>query len=201
MPTEELGPRQRAAATKRVRTQRTILAAALRLFDEHGYHGVTLNDVAIEAGVGAATISNHFPTKRSLVIVAYASVLLPIVGKAETALLNETGADTAVTSFVRELATAVAQYPALVVALLPVACDIQSARTTLENDAIIAVDFDQLVNLLGRLLGNYWKRDASLSRFASNTAEFCLLGLLSRIAKYPEQSGGVSADIMLAHLL
>lgn len=58
--------RQRAAATKRQRTQKAILGAALTLFDEKGWAGTTLEEIAQRAGIGVATLYNHYSTKASL---------------------------------------------------------------------------------------------------------------------------------------
>lgn len=196
----ELGPRQRAAATKRRRTIGRITDAAHYLFDAHGWQAVTYEDVAKEANVSTGTVLNHFATKQALALGAYASVLLPIVDRAETALVNETGAD-AVTGFILEVAAAAAMSPALAVALLPAGRDIKPTKATVESDEIIIVDFDQLADLLGRLLEESWKGTTSPAESASDVAEFFLLGLLSRIMKHPEQSGAASANLTLDHLL
>ena len=53
---------------RRADTQRLIQAHAVRLFDERGYDGATVNDVAEAAGVSAMTVYRHFPTKEDLVL-------------------------------------------------------------------------------------------------------------------------------------
>src|SRR3954449_9111236 len=47
-------------------TKADILAAARRLFFEHGYDGVTLRAVASDAGVDVALISYYFGSKKGL---------------------------------------------------------------------------------------------------------------------------------------
>lgn len=42
------------------------MAAALKLFAERGYNGVSLSDLAAEAGVGKPTLLYHYPDKDSL---------------------------------------------------------------------------------------------------------------------------------------
>ncbi|MEJ2889604.1 TetR/AcrR family transcriptional regulator [Actinomycetospora aeridis] len=48
---------------KKQRTRDTIVAAAARLFDEHGYDAVTVAEVAEAAEVGPRTLYRHFADK------------------------------------------------------------------------------------------------------------------------------------------
>ncbi len=48
-----------------------ILAAALELFVERGFHGTSVPDVAKAAGVGAGTIYRYFESKEALVNTLY----------------------------------------------------------------------------------------------------------------------------------
>ncbi|MFK3978909.1 TetR/AcrR family transcriptional regulator [Micromonospora sp. NPDC050397] len=54
---------------RRAETQRGIQAQAVRLFVEHGYQSVTVNQVAEAAGVSPMTLYRHFATKEDLVLV------------------------------------------------------------------------------------------------------------------------------------
>lgn len=44
----------------------SILAAAVELFAEYGYHAAPLRDIARIAGIQAASIYHHYPNKQSL---------------------------------------------------------------------------------------------------------------------------------------
>ncbi|MET9222828.1 TetR/AcrR family transcriptional regulator [Streptomyces sp. NPDC003300] len=200
MSTEELTSQQRAAATKRRRSISRITTAALVLFDAHGWYGVVGGDIARDSGVSTATIDSYFPTKQAVVLGAYASRLLPIVDTAETALAQGSAADE-MTYFILKLADVLSIGPALAVALLPAGRDIRSTKATVESGEIVIVDFDQLADLLGRLLVAHWRADDARLSSASDVAEFLLLGLLSRIVKHPEQSGYSSAKLLIDHLL
>src|SRR5512133_109831 len=56
-------PRRRMAAADR---RQAILAAALELFSEHGYHETSLEAVAERAAISKALIYEHFGSKREL---------------------------------------------------------------------------------------------------------------------------------------
>lgn len=45
-----------------------ILAAAVQLFAEYGYHAAPLRDIARIAGIQAASIYHHYPSKQSLLV-------------------------------------------------------------------------------------------------------------------------------------
>ena len=46
----------------------SILAAAVQLFAEYGYHAAPLRDIARVAGIQAASIYHHYPNKQSLLV-------------------------------------------------------------------------------------------------------------------------------------
>jgi len=46
----------------------SILAAAVQLFAEYGYHAAPLRDIAHIAGIQAASIYHHYPNKQSLLV-------------------------------------------------------------------------------------------------------------------------------------
>ena len=45
-----------------------ILAAAVRLFAEYGYHAATMREIARIAGIQAASIYYHYPSKQALLV-------------------------------------------------------------------------------------------------------------------------------------
>jgi AcrR family transcriptional regulator len=52
---------------KKLEAWRTIRAAALRLFDEHGYEQVSVEQIAAAANVSRATFFNYFASKEAVV--------------------------------------------------------------------------------------------------------------------------------------
>lgn len=78
-----------------------ILAAAERLFCRHGYEGVSVNQVAREAGVSKANVFHHFGSKEDL--------YLEVVRNARSALTREILAITQTPVGVERLLTQVAE--------------------------------------------------------------------------------------------
>lgn len=58
-------PRRRLSAAER---RARILTAAMELFAERGYEGTTIGEIAVRAGITAAVIYDHFPSKAALQI-------------------------------------------------------------------------------------------------------------------------------------
>jgi len=73
------GPRQRAAETKRKRTYEQIVTATVDLYAEEGEGDYTREQIADAAGVGVATLHNHFSSKYGVLRAAYERVLAPVV--------------------------------------------------------------------------------------------------------------------------
>ncbi|WP_327402361.1 TetR family transcriptional regulator [Streptomyces sp. NBC_01288] len=200
MSTDESGSRKRAAATKRERTNRVILAAARTLFDQYGYHGVKRDDVAKLARVGTATIFSHYPTKQALAIAAYAPSVLRLMADMEKRLPIMTSPEPYFTTFIWNLAVCLAQQPAMAVALLPLSRD---SRSHSEGDeATHVLSFRDLAEFIGKLLMRCTDAHAQDSAtLVNDIADFALSGLLTWIVQHPERPGKDAADLMLAHLL
>ncbi len=57
--------RERAAATKKRRSDAAIREAARGLFEEHGFDEVTVEEIVIAAGVGPAAVYQTIPATRA----------------------------------------------------------------------------------------------------------------------------------------
>ncbi|MCX4699015.1 TetR family transcriptional regulator [Streptomyces sp. NBC_01373] len=76
---EEMGPRQRAAETKRRRTRELIVASTLDLYGQQQEGDYTRDEIAAAAGVGVATIHSNFGSKYEVLRATHERLLSPIV--------------------------------------------------------------------------------------------------------------------------
>src|SRR5579875_1340343 len=74
--------RARSAATRRGRSQAKIIHAARALFEARGYDDTTIDAIAARAGVGPATIYEHYGTKDALTAAVFAGELGDLDGPA-----------------------------------------------------------------------------------------------------------------------
>lgn len=183
MSTEELTPQQRAAVTKRNRTNLWIRDAARTLFDEHGYHGVTRDDIVAASGMGLTTISKHFPTKRALAVAGYAPEVLALMASTEAEFASRTKSETVLEDFIRGLAAHLVAHPAMAYALLPLSRDVR----TQDDEPNLVVSVRDLASLLTRMLGCGYTED---------DADFALCGLLTWIVQHPGRPSEDAAALL-----
>lgn len=74
MATAGLGPAARSTG-RRQQTRDLVLNAALDLFNEHGYLGVRVEDIAKQAGVSRATFYQHFAEREHVLSELFARLL------------------------------------------------------------------------------------------------------------------------------
>jgi AcrR family transcriptional regulator len=81
-------PTRRPASTDTgLRSRReTIMAEALRLFHQHGYHAVTMEDIAAASGTRASSLYRHFPGKGELLAAVYYRAADRVAAATATAL-------------------------------------------------------------------------------------------------------------------
>lgn len=58
----------RQAGVKGEETAARVRAAAISLFARHGYAAVSMREIAMDVGVGAGALYNHFATKQDLLV-------------------------------------------------------------------------------------------------------------------------------------
>ena len=66
-----------------------ILAAAVQLFAEYGYHAAPLRDLARLAGIQAASIYHHYPNKQSLLVEIMETSMLRLNSQLEHILQRD----------------------------------------------------------------------------------------------------------------
>jgi AcrR family transcriptional regulator len=75
-------------------TKAAILVAAVRVMARHGYHGTSVRDIAVEAGVSAGSLYHHFGSKHDLLFTILDRGVDLLVRRTEDALF-ESGDDPA----------------------------------------------------------------------------------------------------------
>lgn len=86
--------RARASARKRMRgpeRRAQLLEVARKVFGSHGFHTVTMDTVAREAGVTKPILYDHFPSKRELYLALLEADLELLRTRLDTALQAPTG--------------------------------------------------------------------------------------------------------------
>lgn len=66
----------------------SILAAAVQLFAEYGYHAAPLRDIARIAGIQAASIYHHYPSKQALLVEIMETYMQRLTANLERILLT-----------------------------------------------------------------------------------------------------------------
>lgn len=63
-------PQRRTQADRSATTRRQLLDATIEALTEHGYAGMSTNDVVRRAGMSRGALVHHFPTKAQLAVAA-----------------------------------------------------------------------------------------------------------------------------------
>ncbi len=66
----------------------SILVAAVQLFAEYGYHAAPLRDIARIAGIQAASIYHHYPSKQALLVEIMETYMQRLIANLERILLT-----------------------------------------------------------------------------------------------------------------
>lgn len=62
------------------------LAAALDAFFEHGYHGTTIRDIALRAGLSVPGVYHHYPSKQTLLVALIDAVMDELLARSGQAV-------------------------------------------------------------------------------------------------------------------
>ena len=81
-----------SAARPRRNRSADMLDAAARLFEERGYHGTSIRDIAAATGVTPGAIYSHHPSKAALLLAVYAEGVRRIAAGVEEAVASASGA-------------------------------------------------------------------------------------------------------------
>jgi AcrR family transcriptional regulator len=83
-------PHRAADATAGARTappgEAGILRAAIAVMAEHGYHGTSVRDIALRAGVSPAALYHHFASKQQVLVTIMERGIEALLARTEAAL-------------------------------------------------------------------------------------------------------------------
>ena len=92
-------------------TRMRVLDAAARLFVDHGYAGVSMDQVRQAAGVSNGSLYHHFPTKPELADTLYVDTLRDFHAALLAPIAHDASAEAGVKSLVRALVDWVVKHP------------------------------------------------------------------------------------------
>lgn len=173
--------RQRAAATKRERTRKALMSAAIKLVEHHGTD-IRMEQVAQEAGVSVATAYNYFRTIHHLLAELTDALLTDVLLMAWS---PKEPPWEGIEIFVRELSTIAHLYPGII-------------SSYLSNLNIGFLQLGTLIELINRGMRN---GDFNPDLDASAVASYHVLAMLTQVALRPEEPPDRTADFMLSQLL
>jgi len=81
------------------RTKNLVLTAGIRLFAEHGYHGVSVDDIVAAAGCNTRMLYHYFGDKEGL----YVAVLKEVYARMEKVEMRPLAADASTADIIREM--------------------------------------------------------------------------------------------------
>lgn len=93
-------PRTRSRATRQERGKQDILGAAAHLLASHGYHGMSMRDLARETGMSLANLYNYFASKEDLVFALQTRAFETLIVTAEQALEDLTAPEARLYAFI-----------------------------------------------------------------------------------------------------
>jgi AcrR family transcriptional regulator len=169
-------PRTRLAAPER---REQLLTVAGALFAEHGYHRLSMEQLADAAGVSKPVLYQHFPSKRDLYLALVRDALAQMEGQVRDALDGTTdnrarvdGAIGAYFDFIEDPAFRL----------------IMTAELT---DAVVRDEVDGAMRRVAAAIGALIAEDAGLSRDAAQFLAAAVRGLATEGARSWTERPGI----------
>lgn len=196
-------PRARSAHTKKLRTRHALLEAGRPRFAELGWDGTRMEDVARDAGVGAATAYSHF-TKQTLIGHIYAPLLQPLLE--HTAADIELGLDPGVClrRHVHDLSRTARRHRNLTIALITAVQEhtlgigSEPRPGDLDDVRVIVPVPKPMIDLIryGQRAGHF-----ADSPRAAEVGSYHTNALMLRVVTRPTESAPATARMVLSQLL
>jgi AcrR family transcriptional regulator len=94
-------PRKGTRAARQAQGQQDILGAAAHLLASHGYHGMSMRDLARDTGMSLANLYNYFGSKEDLVFALQTRAFEALIATAEQALASVLSPEARLYAFIR----------------------------------------------------------------------------------------------------
>ena len=105
-------PRRSVARTRAASTPRSdIIAAAATAMARHGYHGMSMRDLARATGKAPASFYSHFASKEAVLLAIQEGAFLELLASADAALGGAGGPKARLYAFILNHVTYVAEHP------------------------------------------------------------------------------------------
>jgi AcrR family transcriptional regulator len=197
---------KRRASTRGGRTPRTeILEAAARVIATHGYHGMSMRDLARATGRSAAGFYNHFRSKEELLFALQADAFETLVRTARDSLEKVSGASARLYAFLFHHVRYVAEHPDVMRVLIHEAAALPPARRR-EVRTLKERYFRLGRELLGAVIAEGCKRPGARGGGSRDSAEleratYCLFGMLNWVYGWydPQRHGSPSEVARTIH--
>jgi AcrR family transcriptional regulator len=167
-----------------------ILQAAAKLFAARPFHGVRLEDIAAEAGVGKGTLYVYFDSKEDLYIRLIRDGFARVVGRVREGLAAARGSRDQLSVIATELVEFAFSYPDLYRVM-------RSGMLT-PDDAELQRSRQELAELVSSVLRDGTAAGALHDPFPELTTQF-ILSFVRGAALYPPR--GMTKEALREHLL
>jgi AcrR family transcriptional regulator len=176
---------------KRARRREEILHAALRAFRTQGYHGTTLEDIALQLGVRKTALYHYFPDKEAILYACHREGLEEVAGILTEARRRSTYAE--------RLAYAVREHVRVMTDTLEgssLALEVSALAPRHRAEVIAARDRYE------RALRDIVRRGIAAGEFRpvdAKLAVFAILGAINWVARWYAPGGAVRPPALGAH--
>jgi len=176
---------------KRARRREEILHAALRAFRTQGYHGTTLEDIALQLGVRKTALYHYFPDKEAILYACHREGLEEVAGILTEARRRSTYAE--------RLAYAVREHVRVMTDTLEgssLALEVSALAPRHRAEVIAARDRYE------RALRDIVRRGIAAGEFRpvdAKLAVFAILGAINWVARWYAPGGAVRPPALGSH--
>lgn len=169
--------------------RRSILKSALKLFEIHGYHATSVDDIVKDAGFTKGALYHHFPGKEDILLELQRSYIDNRVESAQAVLERHKGAQERLRHLILEGLIAIGKFRAHVAVF-------SQERRFLSQKRFAEVKRrrDELEQIYVSVIGQGIKEGIFSASVQPRIASFAILGMLTGAYGWYRPNGPLSAD-------